>query len=169
MNRLLSLSVTAMFAVAVMGLSSTVASAQGLLWSPAINDIFAETVIDKDSAITKVQARRRGARRGTRRGVRRRVRRGGNAAAAAGIMGAIVGAAIIADQRNRHSYRRSDRRYRHSYRRSDRRYRRPPRRRVRRAGGHESWCYSRYRSYRAWDNTYQPYNGRRRQCISPYN
>ncbi|AYG61604.1 BA14K family protein [Rhizobium jaguaris] len=35
-------------------------------------------------------------------------------------------------------------------------------------GGHTSWCYQRYRSYRAYDNTYQPYNGPRRQCYSPY-
>ena len=33
---------------------------------------------------------------------------------------------------------------------------------------HERWCYSRYRSYRAWDNTFQPYNGPRRPCYSPY-
>ncbi|MGN7753908.1 BA14K family protein [Sinorhizobium sp. 22678] len=33
---------------------------------------------------------------------------------------------------------------------------------------HVEWCYSRYRSYRAWDNTFQPYNGPRRQCYSPY-
>ncbi|WP_075291021.1 BA14K family protein [Pararhizobium arenae] len=33
---------------------------------------------------------------------------------------------------------------------------------------HASWCYNRYRSYRAYDNTYQPYNGPRRQCVSPY-
>jgi BA14K-like protein len=33
---------------------------------------------------------------------------------------------------------------------------------------HVQWCYNRYRSYRAWDNTYQPYNGPRRQCWSPY-
>ncbi|OCW57100.1 BA14K family protein [Hoeflea olei] len=33
---------------------------------------------------------------------------------------------------------------------------------------HVSWCYDRYRSYRAGDNTYQPYNGPRRQCRSPY-
>lgn len=33
---------------------------------------------------------------------------------------------------------------------------------------HANWCYSRYRSYRAYDNTYQPYNGPRRQCVSPY-
>jgi hypothetical protein len=33
---------------------------------------------------------------------------------------------------------------------------------------HVNWCYNRYRSYRAYDNTFQPYRGRRRQCISPY-
>lgn len=33
---------------------------------------------------------------------------------------------------------------------------------------HVRWCYNRYRSYRASDNTYQPYNGPRRQCYSPY-
>ena len=33
---------------------------------------------------------------------------------------------------------------------------------------HVSWCYDRYRSYRASDNTYQPLNGPRRQCYSPY-
>ncbi|TIU38734.1 MAG: BA14K family protein, partial [Mesorhizobium sp.] len=30
------------------------------------------------------------------------------------------------------------------------------------------WCYDRYRSYRAWDNSYQPYGGPRQQCLSPY-
>lgn len=33
---------------------------------------------------------------------------------------------------------------------------------------HTSWCYSRYRSYRAYDNTFQPNYGPRRQCVSPY-
>ncbi|WP_028034704.1 BA14K family protein [Chelativorans sp. J32] len=33
---------------------------------------------------------------------------------------------------------------------------------------HVQWCYNRYRSYRPSDNTYQPYNGPRRQCVSPY-
>jgi hypothetical protein len=33
---------------------------------------------------------------------------------------------------------------------------------------HVEWCYDRYRSYRAYDNTWQPYYGPRRQCISPY-
>ncbi|MBB5752999.1 BA14K family protein [Prosthecomicrobium pneumaticum] len=33
---------------------------------------------------------------------------------------------------------------------------------------HVRWCEARYRSYRAWDNTFQPYNGPRRQCRSPF-
>ena len=33
---------------------------------------------------------------------------------------------------------------------------------------HIDWCYDRYRSYRASDNTYQPYHGGRRECYSPY-
>lgn len=37
-----------------------------------------------------------------------------------------------------------------------------------RGNAHTAWCYSQYRSYRAWDNTFQPYNGPRRVCISPY-
>ncbi|MBB3591656.1 hypothetical protein FHX08_002000 [Rhizobium sp. BK529] len=35
-------------------------------------------------------------------------------------------------------------------------------------GSHVRWCYARYRSYRAFDNTYQPYYGPRRQCLGPY-
>ena len=33
---------------------------------------------------------------------------------------------------------------------------------------HVSWCYDRYRSYRASDDTFQPYHGPRRLCRSPY-
>lgn len=33
---------------------------------------------------------------------------------------------------------------------------------------HVAWCENRYRSYRAYDNTFQPYNGPRQQCYSPY-
>jgi hypothetical protein len=46
-----------------------------------------------------------------------------------------------------------------------------PRRVYRSYGGssHTEWCYSRYRSYRAWDNSWQPYNGPRRECYSPDN
>jgi len=36
------------------------------------------------------------------------------------------------------------------------------------SAAHYQWCNQRYRSYRASDNTFQPYNGPRRQCISPY-
>lgn len=36
-----------------------------------------------------------------------------------------------------------------------------------RGSSHNEWCYNRYRSYRASDNTYQPTNGPRRQCVSP--
>ncbi|WP_246730285.1 BA14K family protein [Nitratireductor mangrovi] len=33
---------------------------------------------------------------------------------------------------------------------------------------HVDWCFDRYRSYRLRDNSFQPYEGPRRQCISPY-
>lgn len=33
---------------------------------------------------------------------------------------------------------------------------------------HAQWCFSRYRSYRAADNSFQPNNGPRQQCQSPY-
>ena len=33
---------------------------------------------------------------------------------------------------------------------------------------HSQWCAERYRSYRVEDNTYQPYDGPRRACESPY-
>lgn len=33
---------------------------------------------------------------------------------------------------------------------------------------HFDWCYDKYRSYRSSDNTFQPYNGPRKQCYSPY-
>ena len=36
------------------------------------------------------------------------------------------------------------------------------------SSAHVRWCYNRYRSYREWDNTFQPYNGPRQQCYSPY-
>ncbi|ESZ72594.1 hypothetical protein X727_02750 [Mesorhizobium sp. L103C119B0] len=36
------------------------------------------------------------------------------------------------------------------------------------SSAHVQWCYDRYRSYRAWDNTFQPYGGPRQQCWSPY-
>ncbi|MCQ1572304.1 BA14K family protein [Neorhizobium galegae] len=37
------------------------------------------------------------------------------------------------------------------------------------AGSHEEWCFARYRSYQAEDNSYQPFaSGPRRQCQSPF-
>ena len=33
---------------------------------------------------------------------------------------------------------------------------------------HTRWCYARYRSYRSYDNTFQPYYGPRQACVSPY-
>lgn len=41
--------------------------------------------------------------------------------------------------------------------------------RVYRGGdAHVQWCYDRYRSYRASDNSFQPNYGPRKQCNSPY-
>ena len=37
-----------------------------------------------------------------------------------------------------------------------------------RVSGHEEWCATRYRSYDAWSDTWQPYHGPRRHCRSPY-
>jgi len=36
------------------------------------------------------------------------------------------------------------------------------------ANAHLSWCYAKYKSYRDWDNSWQPYHGPRKPCISPY-
>lgn len=33
---------------------------------------------------------------------------------------------------------------------------------------HINWCHARYRSYRVSDNSFQPYHGPRKACISPY-
>lgn len=35
-------------------------------------------------------------------------------------------------------------------------------------GAHHEWCSSRYRSYRADTNSYRPYSGGERACVSPY-
>lgn len=39
---------------------------------------------------------------------------------------------------------------------------------VRSGNRHVRWCENRWRSYRAYDNTYQPSGGPRRVCVSPY-
>jgi hypothetical protein len=33
---------------------------------------------------------------------------------------------------------------------------------------HVRWCYERYASYRAWDDSFQPYSGLREPCRTPY-
>ncbi|MBX9464815.1 MAG: BA14K family protein [Aquamicrobium sp.] len=43
-----------------------------------------------------------------------------------------------------------------------------PRPGYRLSAAHYRWCEARWRSYRAYDNSYQPYNGPRRECVSPY-
>lgn len=39
---------------------------------------------------------------------------------------------------------------------------------VRLSHAHVRWCDAKYRSYRHSDNTFQPYHGSRKQCVSPY-
>jgi hypothetical protein len=39
---------------------------------------------------------------------------------------------------------------------------------VRHGSAHVRWCRDHYVSYRASDNTFQPYEGPRRACVSPY-
>lgn len=39
---------------------------------------------------------------------------------------------------------------------------------VRVSSQHVRWCQNRWRSYRVSDNSYQPYNGPRQRCVSPY-
>ncbi|WP_412049225.1 BA14K family protein [Hoeflea sp. Naph1] len=123
-------------------LASTGANAQFPGHAPLIQG--AVTGADAKSEATVIQVRNR------KRHNRRRGNRGRNhgAEAAVGIFGAIIGGAIIANEANN---------------RRDRRERRHIR-----ADSHVDWCYDRYRSYRESDNTFQPYEGRRRQCHSPY-
>jgi hypothetical protein len=46
-----------------------------------------------------------------------------------------------------------------------------PRVRYRSSGldAHQLWCLDRWRSYDIYSDTYQPYHGPRRYCVSPYN
>ena len=45
---------------------------------------------------------------------------------------------------------------------------RPTRRVVRLMSAHVEWCHATYTSYRIEDNSFVAYNGRRKQCRSPY-
>ena len=53
------------------------------------------------------------------------------------------------------------------YRRAPR-YRPAPVYRSRLSRAHYNYCFAKYRSYRAADNTFQPYHGPRKPCRSPY-
>lgn len=33
---------------------------------------------------------------------------------------------------------------------------------------HVAWCHDRFKSYRQWDNSFQPRKGPRAPCLSPY-
>ena len=68
--------------------------------------------------------------------------------------------------RRRRYYR--PRRYYRRWRPAPRYYAPRPRYRAALPRAHYNWCFNRYRSYRASDNTFQPYNGPRRRCRSPY-
>lgn len=138
MNRFLALSMTAMLSVAVMVDLPVSANAQGFQQNPLTMAGIGDVAGAQDGVI-EVRARKRRSRRTSRR-------RRNNAAGV--IIGSAIIGAIIAEQ-NRRRYRREGRR-------------------VYRGDAHENWCYRRFRSYRAWDNSYQPYRGGRRQCISPY-
>ncbi|MEM1364713.1 MAG: BA14K family protein [Pseudomonadota bacterium] len=110
--------------------------------------------------------------------------KGKNAAIAAGIAGIIVGGIIANSNRNGRVIYRRDHchgRYCHHHTYHGNHYHRgsnaviyqQPRRvkRVIRAGlsnRHYRWCHAKYRSYRARDNSFQPYQGGRKACVSPY-
>lgn len=131
--------------------------------APAVAMPVGSPVVDQTSNVTQIQYRdhrhndrfeRRGrdvywrGHRGSRE-YRPGYRRHGDFwfPAAAFIAGAIVSGAIANQQP---------------------RYVAPPTRVYRGNNAHVEWCLNRYRSYRPSDNTFQPYNGPRRQCTSPY-
>ncbi len=47
-------------------------------------------------------------------------------------------------------------------------YRPAPRYRTSYRRAHYNYCFGKYRSYRAYDNTFQPYHGPRRACRPPH-
>lgn len=109
----------------------------------------------------------------------------------AGIALGIIGGALIGNALADREYRKDRRRHyrdypvRNRYYDDDdyaeeiyvqpRRYRAPRRaqrrnvRVLRLSAAHKGWCSTKYRSWRAYDNTFQPYDGPRRACYSPYN
>nr|CAD6418850.1 BA14K family protein [Rhizobium sp. Q54] len=132
------------FAVILISLATAVSGTVPAQAFPSAPVVKAETVQD----VQQVQYRHRHYRhrhwRGHRHYRHRHYRhRHGNAGAIIGGLaaGAIIGGALAAQQQPRY---------------------------YGGSSAHVRWCYARYRSYRASDNTFQPYNGPRRQCFSPY-
>lgn len=143
---------------AVLALSFAAGTAVPLSAAPLPSPRLMQDVAAKNADLTNVQyregrryyrdGRRYGERRGYYRGYRGyrerrpgyRYRDGYWFPAAAFITGAIVGGALTDDRRVVVS--------------SD--------------SAHVRWCEDRWRSYRAYDNTYQPSTGPRRSCVSPY-
>ena len=66
---------------------------------------------------------------------------------------------------SRYYYKPAPRYYRPPVRRY---YRTVPRHRASLPQAHYNYCFAKYRSYRVYDNTFQPYHGPRKQCLSPY-
>ena len=160
MKKLLFIPAIAALGMGAALLTTTSASAQPFSQVPLLQTVLADKAKSGSTQqgaphVIEVQSRRRLRRnrrlqrRSFRRSRRSRRIRRRNRAIGAGIAGAIIGGAIIANERARAEERRRDRR-------------------ARRGELHIDWCFDRYRSYRVRDNTYQPFNGRRRQCISPY-
>lgn len=78
---------------------------------------------------------------------------------------AVTGEALNQNIHYRSYHHRHYQKPRRAYRQHRRRYDAPRRaRRSNYSSAHVRYCYNRYRSYRAYDNTYQPYHGPRRQC-----
>lgn len=140
---------------AVLALSFAAGTAVPLAAAPLPSPRIIHETAGASAEVTQVQHReRRHVRREVRRDVRRGYYRGHRGyrykrpgyryyngywyPAAAFIAGAIVGGAISNNRAERSS------------------------------SAHVSWCYDRWRSYREYDNTYQPSNGPRRTCVSPY-
>jgi hypothetical protein len=107
---------------------------------------------------------------------RHKRRHNSGAAAAIGLLGGIaLGAALANSDRRGNDHCHQNGCHNHNYRDFQHRHRpvvynpQPRQRRLSYANAHEEWCFNRYRSFRAYDNTYQPYQGGRRYCRSPYN
>ncbi len=161
MKKMLLISVAALFGIVTAILASSAANAQAVRQAPILERVLTDTAQDSDANVIEVQNRRIRRNRGVvRRGVRRNNRARGrvrnrrrsrrsrrNRGIAAGVAVGIIGTAIIANERAKRRERRG----------------------IRRENAHIDWCLDRYRSYSVRSDTYQPFNGRRRRCLSPYN